>query len=145
TASAGARGAARAAAARARGADGAECAAGAGRPRRHGDRDDLGETSLPGRRPRATRHRGLMQDARLACAAALALAWAWDAFFGEPRNALHPVAWLGRGLAPLGRTLSAWRPVPAFVGGALAWCAAAALLGAAAWAWQRWALGQPWP
>jgi len=86
-----------------------------------------------------------MGSAGLACAAALGLAWAWDAAFGEPRNALHPVAWLGRGLAPLGRTLSAWRPVPAFVGGALAWCAAAALLGAAAWAWQRWALDQPWP
>ena len=38
-------------------------------------------------------------------AAALALAWAWDACFGEPRNALHPVAWLGRVLGPVGRIL----------------------------------------
>jgi len=86
-----------------------------------------------------------MQQAGLACAAALLLAWGWDAAFGEPRNALHPVAWLGRLLAPLGRRLSSLRPMPAFIGGAMAWCALAMLLGAAAWAWQRWALVQAWP
>ena len=37
---------------------------------------------------------------------ALGLAWALDAAFGEPRNAWHPVAWLGRWLGPLGEWLA---------------------------------------
>ena len=58
----------------------------------------------------------------------LVLAWALDAAFGEPPNALHPVAWLGWVLGPLGRMLSRWPAGPAFVGGAVAWCALAVLL-----------------
>ena len=54
-----------------------------------------------------------------------------DARFGEPRNVLHPVAWLGRLLALLGAQLVRWPAGAAFVGGAVAWCAMATLL---AWA-----------
>lgn len=64
----------------------------------------------------------------------LLLAWAIDAAFGEPRNALHPVAWLGRVLAPLGRGLRAQTPAWAFAGGALAWVVVVVLLALAAWA-----------
>ncbi|HWH75042.1 MAG TPA: adenosylcobinamide-phosphate synthase CbiB [Methylibium sp.] len=61
--------------------------------------------------------------------AALLIAWMLDASFGEPPNAVHPVAWLGRLLGPLGRRLSAWRRVPALIGGALAWGLIATALG----------------
>jgi adenosylcobinamide-phosphate synthase len=50
---------------------------------------------------------------------ALILAWLLDAAFGEPRNARHPVAWLGHGLSLLGRPLPAWPAAIAFVAGAL--------------------------
>jgi len=70
-------------------------------------------------------------------AAALLLAWALDACFGEPRNALHPVAWLGQGLAPVGQALKRLQPSLAWAGGALAWCAGAGLLGTLAWLAQR--------
>lgn len=53
-------------------------------------------------------------------AAALLLAWLLDAAFGEPRNAWHPVAWLGQLLGPCGRWLSSLPLVAAFVSGALA-------------------------
>lgn len=76
-------------------------------------------------------------------AAALLLAWAWDAALGEPRNALHPVAWLGRLLGPLGRGLLRLPPAAAFVGGALVWLALALCLAAAAWFWQQQALALP--
>lgn len=67
-------------------------------------------------------------------AAALLLAWAWDAAFGEPGNAWHPVAWLGRALRPVGHWLCARGAAAAFVGGALAWLAAVvAVAGLAAW------------
>jgi cobalamin biosynthesis protein CobD/CbiB len=33
---------------------------------------------------------------------ALLLAWFWDAVSAKPRNALHPVYWLGRLLTPFG-------------------------------------------
>ena len=59
---------------------------------------------------------------------ALLLAWTLDAAFGEPPNAVHPVAWLGRLLGPLGQRLCTWPRVPAFIGGALAWGAIAAAL-----------------
>ncbi len=75
--------------------------------------------------------------------AALLIAWMLDAFFGEPPNALHPVAWLGRVLGPVGRRLCRWRAVPAFVGGALAWLAIAAGLGSGARAIE--VAIQPWP
>lgn len=77
-------------------------------------------------------------------AAALLLAFAADAAFGEPRNALHPVAWLGRLLGPLGGALVRLRPALAFAAGALVWLLLAAVLGALAWLWQRHALAAPW-
>ncbi|MDP1790889.1 MAG: adenosylcobinamide-phosphate synthase CbiB [Methylibium sp.] len=64
-------------------------------------------------------------------ALALPLAWAFDAVFGEPRNAWHPVAWMGRALAPVGRWLVARPPVPAFAAGASVWLLLAAGLGLA--------------
>ena len=73
----------------------------------------------------------------LALGLTLLLAWAWDACLGEPRNALHPVAWLGQVLGPLGRALLRLPPAAAFAGGALAWCALALALVAAAWVWQQ--------
>ena len=60
--------------------------------------------------------------------AALLIAWTLDAAVGEPRNAVHPVAWLGRLLGPLGQRICAWRRVPAFIGGSLAWGVIAAAL-----------------
>jgi adenosylcobinamide-phosphate synthase len=62
---------------------------------------------------------------------ALPLAWALDAAFGEPRNAWHPVAWLGRALAPIGRWLVGRPPAPAYAGGAAVWLLLAAGLGLA--------------
>ena len=62
-------------------------------------------------------------EALLRLAAALAIAWALDACFGEPPNRWHPVAWLGRALAPLGPWLPTLAPAPGFGAGALAWCA----------------------
>ena len=76
-------------------------------------------------------------------ALALLLAWGWDALFGEPRDALHPVAWLGSLLGPAGSWLAA-RPAPvAFAGGALAWLVLAAAAGALACAWQLAAASWP--
>jgi adenosylcobinamide-phosphate synthase len=67
-------------------------------------------------------------------ALALALAWVADAAFGEPRNAWHPVAWLGRALDRVGRPLPGLPPALALVAGALAWLALALpLVAAAAW------------
>jgi adenosylcobinamide-phosphate synthase len=66
----------------------------------------------------------------LTLALAVPLAWAIDARFGEPRDAWHPVAWLGRALAPVGLWLRALSPAPAFIGGAAVW-----LIGAGAIAW----------
>ncbi len=74
-------------------------------------------------------------------ALALALAWALDAVLGEPRNAWHPVAWFGRLMGPVGQRLVALPPRAAFIGGALAWCAVAVVLGPAGAALQAWALG----
>jgi adenosylcobinamide-phosphate synthase len=65
---------------------------------------------------------------------ALLLAWTLDLCFGEPPNRWHPVAALGRVLGPIGKRISGWRPMPAFVAGATAWMALAALIGGAAWA-----------
>lgn len=66
--------------------------------------------------------------------AALLIAWMLDAAVGEPPNAVHPVAWLGRLLGPLGRRLSAWRRAPALAGGALAWSLIATALAVMAYA-----------
>ena len=76
--------------------------------------------------------------------AALLLAWAWDACFGEPRNALHPVAWLGLVLAPVGRWLRRCTPRRAFIGGALAWLLIAAALAVVATWLQRELAAWPW-
>ena len=76
--------------------------------------------------------------------AALLLAWTWDACFGEPRNALHPVAWLGWVLAPVGRVLRRGSPWQAFIGGALAWCVGAAMLAVVGWLLQRALSAWPW-
>lgn len=62
----------------------------------------------------------------------VALAWTLDALLGEPPNAWHPVAWLGRLLAAVGNRLLRWPPRRAFLGGALAWLLIAAGLGMAA-------------
>jgi adenosylcobinamide-phosphate synthase len=79
----------------------------------------------------------------LTCAAALALAWAVDARFGEPRNAWHPVAWFGRACAPLGPVLLRLRPAAALLAGAVAWALAVGAVAALAWALQRLLLVQP--
>ncbi|MES2101879.1 MAG: cobalamin biosynthesis protein, partial [Pseudomonadota bacterium] len=77
--------------------------------------------------------------------AALPLAWALDLAFGEPRSALHPVAWLGRALAPVGRVLRDAPAAAAFIGGALVWLGCATALGAGAWWIQAQLLGaSPW-
>lgn len=76
--------------------------------------------------------------------AALLLAWVADACFGEPRNALHPVAWLGRLMAPVGKWLRRGAPRRAFIGAALAWLVIAGALAAAAWWLQRALASGPW-
>jgi len=73
----------------------------------------------------------------LTLALAVPLAWAIDARFGEPRDAWHPVAWLGRLFAPIGRRLLGVPPAAAFVGGALAWLFGATFIGLLAWALQH--------
>lgn len=77
---------------------------------------------------------------------ALGLAWVLDIVFGEPRDAWHPVAWLGRALGPLGKALCRLHAAAAFVGGALAWIGCAGLLALGA-AWLQSALlglALPW-
>ncbi len=76
--------------------------------------------------------------------AALLIAWTLDAAVGEPPNAVHPVAWLGRLLGPLGQRLCALRRVPAFVGGSLAWGAIAAALAVTAHAAESAITPLPW-
>lgn len=68
----------------------------------------------------------------IAAGLVVALAWTLDALFGEPPNAWHPVAWLGRLLAAVGTRLLRWPPRRAFLGGALAWLLIAGGLGMAA-------------
>jgi adenosylcobinamide-phosphate synthase len=86
-----------------------------------------------------------MADAgALAVAAALPLAWALDLAFGEPRNAWHPVAWLGRVFAPIGAWLRDAPAAVAFGGGAVVWLLGAIALGTAAWALQSAASRAPW-
>lgn len=81
----------------------------------------------------------------MSLAAALLLAWGLDACFGEPPNAWHPVAWLGRLLGPLGRRLRGVAPAAAFIGGAMAWMLIALALAAAGWWVQAWLLQRsPW-
>lgn len=76
---------------------------------------------------------------------ALLLAWVIDLAFGEPRSAWHPVAWLGRVLAPIGGWLRGLSAARAFFGGAFVWIGFAAVLGLAAWAVQAQLLhASPW-
>lgn len=75
---------------------------------------------------------------------ALLIAWTLDAAVGEPPNAVHPVAWLGRLLGPLGQRLCVWRRVPALVGGSLAWGAIAAALAVTAHAAESAITPLPW-
>lgn len=76
-------------------------------------------------------------------ALALVLAWLVDTRFGEPPDAWHPVAWLGRLLAAPGRWLRQLPPALAFAGGAVLWLALAAALVAAAAALQTALLAVP--
>ncbi|MDM0031080.1 adenosylcobinamide-phosphate synthase CbiB [Variovorax sp. J22P271] len=69
--------------------------------------------------------------------AALWLALAIDRWFGEPPARWHPVVWIGRYLGWAGRCVAPPAEAPAraraaFAGGALAWCAGAVLVAAAA-------------
>lgn len=57
----------------------------------------------------------------LTMAATLACAWLLDELFGEPPDAWHPVAWLGRVLEPIGRSGSRMSALAAFTTGAVAW------------------------
>jgi len=59
-----------------------------------------------------------------------------DRRWGEPRVAIHPVVWIGHYLKACGQVTVRCRPAPAFVLGALAWVAGAALAGGVAWALQ---------
>jgi adenosylcobinamide-phosphate synthase len=86
----------------------------------------------------------------LLAAAALWLALAVDRWLGEPAARWHPVVWMGHYLGWMGARIAPPREVagggrdwPRFVAGALAWCLGAALVSAAAWAWQRLALALP--
>ncbi len=77
-------------------------------------------------------------------------AWALDARFGEPPDAWHPVAWLGRLLTGIGQRLVGRPPLAAFLGGAAAWLLLAGTLGATAAAAESAlsalsALDGPWP
>ncbi len=81
----------------------------------------------------------------LGLAAALALAAVLDWRFGEPRNAWHPVAWLGSAAGALGRRLPAAPAGRAISAGALAWALVVGGTVALA-AGLQWALWQlpPW-
>jgi len=83
-------------------------------------------------------------NAQAALVLAVPLAWACDLAFGEPRNALHPVAWIGRVLAPAGAWLARREAAIAFVGGTLVWLALAAGVAWLAAAWQQAAWSWPW-
>jgi adenosylcobinamide-phosphate synthase len=70
-------------------------------------------------------------------ALALLLAWLADHHLGEPPDRWHPVAWLGRALAPFSARLPALSPTAAFLGGALVWLLAIGAVGALALWLQR--------
>ncbi|HYW55427.1 MAG TPA: adenosylcobinamide-phosphate synthase CbiB [Polaromonas sp.] len=63
----------------------------------------------------------------------LLLALWLDRTWGEPRAAFHPVVWMGHYLTACGRITAVCRPLPAFVGGTIAWCAGALAVGALSW------------
>jgi adenosylcobinamide-phosphate synthase len=72
----------------------------------------------------------------IAALALLLVAWL-DRSFGEPRNALHPVAWLGRLIAVIGRKLPATPPAPALAAGLFAWALVVGGVSWLAWVLQR--------
>ncbi|RZI93057.1 MAG: cobalamin biosynthesis protein, partial [Variovorax sp.] len=89
-------------------------------------------------------------DAGAVAVAALWLALAIDACFGEPPARLHPVVWMGhwlgwagRRVAPQAATADTPRFKP-FVAGTLAWCAGAAMVLIAALALEAVAQRLPW-
>jgi adenosylcobinamide-phosphate synthase len=59
---------------------------------------------------------------------AIMLAMLIDRWLGEPPPGLHPVVWMGCYLRWPGKRLPALRPAPAFLLGAIAWLAGAALV-----------------
>jgi adenosylcobinamide-phosphate synthase len=64
---------------------------------------------------------------------ALAVAYAWDRWFGEPPLKLHPVVWMGRYLGWIGGAIAPREATPspnwrAFWAGAMAWYGGAMLL-----------------
>lgn len=67
----------------------------------------------------------------------LLLAAALDRAFGEPRNAWHPVAWLGRVVQPLGPVLLRWPSGAALVAGGLSWALVVGALAGVAWVLER--------
>lgn len=46
----------------------------------------------------------------------LGVAWALDAWFGEPPNAVHPVVWMGRAIAPLKRVAGRGKHIEVLIG-----------------------------
>ncbi len=72
----------------------------------------------------------------------LLLALSIDARWGEPPSTFHPVVLMGRYLQACGDAMSARSPAVAFVGGALAWCLGALLVGTLAAALQALAFRQ---
>ncbi len=57
--------------------------------------------------------------------------------WGEPRNALHPVAWLGRLIAAVGRRLPCAPPARAALAGLLAWVLLVGGVALLAWSLER--------
>ena len=70
-------------------------------------------------------------------ALAMLVALLVDRLFGEPPVWMHPVVGMGRYLNAFGARLCTLPPAGAFIGGALAWCLGAALVGGAAWWLER--------
>jgi adenosylcobinamide-phosphate synthase len=75
----------------------------------------------------------------LVLALALLLAWILDTVFGDPPDAMHPLAWLAKLLWPLGCRIRVLDQPLSFWGGALAWWVIAGGLGTLAW-WVQWRL-----
>lgn len=76
-------------------------------------------------------------------AGALLLAALIDRVLGEPRNRWHPVAWLGLGIAALGRRLPAGPAGAALLAGSAAWALVVGLVAALAWGLQQALAGFP--
>ncbi|NML16013.1 adenosylcobinamide-phosphate synthase CbiB [Azohydromonas caseinilytica] len=77
-------------------------------------------------------------------ALAVVIALAVDRLWGEPPARAHPVVYMGKALGAVGPALLKWRPVAAFLGGALAWLLGAAGVAAIAWALELGLRALPW-